>query len=375
MIEIPQNKTDILYRFYKEKHKMPDNFVKYSKKALVAMSGGVDSAVSALLTIEAGYEAHGATMSLVAQSSEGVSQDILDAKAICDRLGIPHEVLRLESEFRKYVISEFVNSYIIGETPNPCVICNKNLKFGLLLDHALKSGYDTIVTGHYANIKKDGDRYLLCRASDPKKDQSYVMWMLTQSQLSHIFFPLGDMTKSEVRDIAEQNGFNNAHKHDSQDICFIPDGDYIKFIKEFTGKSFPKGNFLDVDGNILGWHEGIINYTPGQRKGLGIAFGKPMYVKAKDAATNTVTLCENESLFSSRLTAHAMNLITLDRIDVPIKVYAKIRYNHTAAPATVLQTGDDSFELIFDEPQRAIAKGQSAVLYDGDVVIGGGFID
>ena len=354
---------------------MPDNLVMNKKKALVAMSGGVDSAVSAGLTIEAGYEAHGATMSLAAHDRDSVSQDILDAKAICDKLGISHEVLHLESEFRKYVISEFVNSYIIGETPNPCVICNKNLKFGLLLDHALKSGYDTIVTGHYANIKKSGDRYLLCRASDQKKDQSYVMWMLTQSQLSHIFFPLGNMTKSEAREIAEQSGFRNAHKHDSQDICFIPDGNYIKFIKEFTGKSFPRGSFLDVNGNILGKHEGIINYTPGQRKGLGIAFGKPMYVKSKDASANTVTLCENESLFSSRLTAHGINLIALDRIAAPMKVSAKIRYNHTAAPATVIQTSDDSFELIFDEPQRAIAKGQSAVLYDGDTIIGGGFID
>ena len=229
----------------------------------------------------------------------------------------------------------------------------------------MKSGYDTIVTGHYANIKKDGNRYLLCRASDPKKDQSYVMWMLTQSQLSRIFFPLGDMTKSEVRDIAEQNGFNNAHKHDSQDICFIPDGDYIKFIKEFTGKSFPKGNFLDVDGNILGRHEGIINYTPGQRKGLGISAPTPYYVLSKDSESGDVILGSNDDLFSCYLTAKSVNFISIEALTEPMQVKAKIRYNQKEeADSLITPLANGRVEVEFAKPQRAITPGQSVVFYD-----------
>lgn len=349
-----------------------------NKKALVAMSGGVDSAVSALLALDAGYICHGVTMELSQGNSENspisTSQDIIDAAEICKKLGISHTVLGLGEEFKKYVISYFVQTYINGETPNPCVVCNKHLKFGTLLDYASILGCDTLVTGHYANIKVSADRYLLCRANDIKKDQSYVLWSLTQTQLSRVFFPLGKYTKDEVRDLAGAHGFVNAHKHDSQDICFIPDGDYVSFIERYCGHGFGKGNFTDTDGHVLGQHEGIIRYTPGQRKGLGIAFGKPMYVKSKDASNNTVTLSSNEELFSDRLTAKSINLIALDRIDTPLRVEAKIRYNHKASPATVVQTDADRLEIVFDTPQRAIASGQSAVLYDGDVVIGGGII-
>lgn len=349
------------------------------KKALVAMSGGVDSAVSALLALDAGYTCFGVTMDLsqrdIADAHTHIPQDILDAADVCKRLGISHTVLSLGEEFRRYVISYFVEAYIKGETPNPCVVCNKHLKFGSLIEHASKTECNTIVTGHYANVKKSADRYLLCRANDAKKDQSYVLWTLSQDQLSRIFFPLGQYTKEEAREIATAHGFVNAHKHDSQDICFIPDGDYVSFIEKYLGRGFDKGDFTDTEGNVLGRHDGIIRYTPGQRKGLGIAFGRPMYVRSKDAAKNTVTLSSNEELFSDRLTVKNINLIALDRIDAPLHVEAKIRYNHTASPATVVQIDDDRLEIVFDTPQRAIAPGQSAVLYDGDVVIGGGIIE
>lgn len=350
-----------------------------NKRALIAMSGGVDSAVSALLALDAGYTCHGVTMDLsqkaLTNDPTHISQDILDAADVCKRLGISHTVLSLGEEFRRYVISYFVEAYIKGETPNPCVVCNKHLKFGSLLEYASNKGCDTLVTGHYANVKKSADRYLLCKANDEKKDQSYVLWTLTQDQLSHIFFPLGQYTKDEAREIATAHGFVNAHKHDSQDICFIPDGDYVSFIERYLGHGFDKGDFTDTEGNILGRHDGIIRYTPGQRKGLGIAFGRPMYVKSKDAAKNTVTLSSNEELFSDRLTVKNINLIALDRIDAPLRIEAKIRYNHKASPATVIQIDDNRLEIVFDTPQRAIAPGQSAVLYDGDVVIGGGIIE
>lgn len=350
-----------------------------NKKALIAMSGGVDSAVSALLALADGYSCLGVTMDLSQRKSSDnlccTSQDILDAADVCKKLGIDHTVLALGEEFRRYVISYFVEAYIKGETPNPCVVCNKHLKFGSLLEYASKSGCDTVVTGHYASVKKYSDRYLLCRAKDTGKDQSYVLWTLTQDQLAHTFFPLGAYTKEEVRRIAESHGFVNAHKHDSQDICFIPDGDYVSFIERYCGRGFDKGDFTDTEGNVLGHHDGIVRYTPGQRKGLGIAFGRPMYVKSKDAAKNTVTLSSNEELFSDRLTVKNINLIALDRIDAPLHVEAKIRYNHKASPATVIQTDKDRLEIVFGTPQRAIAPGQSAVLYDGDVVIGGGIIE
>lgn len=350
-----------------------------NKRALIAMSGGVDSAVSALLTLDAGYTCHGVTMDLsqkaLANDPTHISQDILDAADVCKRLGISHTVLSLGDEFCKYVISYFTETYVNGGTPNPCVVCNKHLKFGSLLEYASNKGCDTLVTGHYANVKRSDDRYLLCKANDEKKDQSYVLWTLTQDQLSHIFFPLGQYTKDEVRGIAASHGFVNAHKHDSQDICFIPDGDYVSFIEKYLGRKFKKGNFTDTEGNILGRHDGIIRYTPGQRKGLGIAFGRPMYVRSKDAAKNTVTLSSNEELFSDRLTVKNINLIALDRIDAPLRIEAKIRYNHKASPATVVQIEDDRLEIIFDAPQRAIAPGQSAVLYDRDIVIGGGIIE
>ena len=352
-------------------------------KVLVAMSGGVDSAVTAYL-IKQAHEAIGVTMRLHSENeinTDGensccTSRDIEDAKKICDTLLMPHEVCDFSKEFKESVISDFINTYKIGETPNPCIVCNREIKFKALLSLALSRGMDAIATGHYSRIEKDpSGRFLLKKAKDVTKDQTYVLYSLSQDQLSRTLFPLGDMTKKEARELAASLGFVNATKQDSQDICFIPDGDYASYIQRATGESFPRGSFIDMQGNVLGEHEGIIKYTIGQRKGLGIALGEPMYVCEKNVHDNTVTLARNSELFKKELTARKINLIACDKIESPIKIKAKIRYNQAEQPATVVQTGEDSLKIEFDEPQRAITRGQSVVLYDGDVVIGGGIIN
>ena len=354
------------------------------EKILAALSGGVDSAVAAWLLLREDYDVSGITMKLydpenaVPDSDDigNASQDILDAKSICDTLGIEHFTVAFGESFCKNVIDSFVNEYKNGGTPNPCVECNRTIKFGKLMDLAISRGYNKLATGHYARIEKGEDgRYLLKKAADASKDQSYFLWSLTQNQLSHVLFPLGSMTKPEIRKIAEANGFVNAHKSDSQDICFIPDGEYAKFICERTNESFPAGNFVDLSGNVLGKHSGIINYTVGQRKGLGIALGKPAFVHSKDVTNNTVTLSDDAELYGTKLTASRINLSAVDSLTEPTKLYAKIRYRHTPAIATVTQTSPTTLALEFDEPQRAIARGQSVVLYDGDTVVGGGIID
>lgn len=346
-----------------------------NKKVMLGISGGVDSALSAHKLKEKGYDVT-AVNCLFCKNEGDDGSAVRDARAIADKLGIDFRVTDLTEPFRKKVIDNFIDTYVKGGTPNPCIICNKNLKFGTMLDEALKEGFDFIATGHYARIERDDvtGRYLLKKGLDPQKDQSYVLYCLTQHQLAHTLFPLGEMTKEEVRREALRLELINAGKKDSQDICFIPDGDYAAFIEKYLSKTFPEGDFVTVDGKVLGTHKGIIRYTVGQRKGLGLALPAPMYVKEKDTENNRVILSDNDSLFTTTLEADNINLITCDRLDSPVRVKARVRYKHQEQWATVTQTAEDRLLVVFDEPQRAIAKGQSVVLYDGDTVVGGGSI-
>lgn len=342
------------------------------KKLMLGMSGGVDSTVAAHLIKQAGYDVTGVTLSLYPENGLAEAEE---AKRVAASMGIPHETVDLSEAFQREVIGRFIRAYQLGETPNPCIDCNRTIKFGEMLRYAESQGVPFIGTGHYARIERDGDRFLLKRARDASKDQTYVLYCLTQHQLAHTVFPLGDYRKSEIREIAEAEGFINARKHDSQDICFVPDGDYASFIERYTGETFPEGDYIDKDGTVLGRHRGMIRYTVGQRKGLGIALGKPAFVCAKCAATNTVTLGDNADLFASSLTARDVNLIACDSIPAPIRVTAKIRYGQNETPATVEQIGEGRIRVDFDVPQRAVARGQSVVLYDGDTVVGGGIIE
>lgn len=346
-----------------------------NSKVMLGISGGVDSALSAHKLLEQGYDVT-AVNCLFYKNEDDTSDAVKDARAVAERLGIGFRVTDLTAPFMSKVIGNFVDTYVKGGTPNPCIVCNRSLKFGTMLDEAISEGFDYIATGHYARIEKDGvtGRYLLKKGLDPQKDQSYVLYCLNQHQLAHTLFPLGTMTKEDVRREALDLGLINASKKDSQDICFIPDGDYAAFIERHLNKSFPEGDFVTADGRVLGRHKGIIRYTVGQRKGLGLALPAPMYVKEKDTANNRVILSDNESLFTTTLEADNVNLITCDRLDSPIRVKARVRYKHVEQWATVTQTDEDRLLVVFDEPQRAIAKGQSVVLYDGDTVVGGGTI-
>lgn len=335
------------------------------------MSGGVDSSVAALLCQQKGYECVGATMLLCGNEDTGAS----DARAVCERLGMEFHLLDLRDRFRERIIDGFVKSYERGETPNPCVECNKYIKFGELLSFADRLKCDYIATGHYARaINKDG-RYFVGRGLDQKKDQSYVLWTLSQKQLSRVLFPLGGMTKGEVRAAAKQAGFVNSSKKESQDICFVPDGDYARVIEEYTEKTYPRGNFVLKSGEVMGEHKGIIRYTVGQRRGLGLSLPEPLYVAEKRTETNEVVLCPNDELFSDSLTARDFNPIADLREGDTVRCSAKIRYNQNAQPASVTVCGGGKVSVTFDTLQRAVAKGQSLVLYDGDTVIGGGIIE
>lgn len=341
-------------------------------KALIAMSGGVDSSVAAWLMQAEGYLCAGAHLRMWDADGSAAA----DAEAVATRLGMEFYALEANAEFRQRVVDGFICAYEQGLTPNPCFECNRTMKFGLLLDRALELGYDKVVTGHYARIRRDpaSGRYVLHKAADSAKDQTYFLACLTQHQLAHAAFPLGELTKEQVRAIAAEQGFVNARKRDSQDICFVPDGDYVRFMKEYTGKDYPAGDFLDLAGNVVGKHCGAVSYTLGQRKGLGIALGAPVYVCAKDMAKNTVTVGPNEALYATTLRADNWNWLPFPALTAPIQVKAKARYRHTEQPATVYPEEGGFARVVFDEPQRAMTPGQAVVLYDGDMVVGSGTI-
>ena len=351
----------------------------------VAMSGGVDSSTAALLLQEEGYQLTGVYLRMfreeelgkAAGESCGAQTARRDAEAVAQRLGFPFHTFDVSPVFRETVLQNFVREYQAGRTPNPCAVCNRAVKFGALLDQVRSMGADYLATGHYARVQRDqaSGRYLLLRGLDRGKDQSYFLYMLTQEQLSHVLFPLGGLDKARVRQLAEEHGLVNAQKRDSQDICFIPDGDYAAFIRRHTGRDYPPGPFLDESGRVLGEHTGIIGYTLGQRRGLGVSSSRGrLYVKEVRPADNAVVLSGNESLFSRSLTAGGLNLIACARLDAPVRLRAKVRYRMAEQPCTAEQTGPDTLRVDFDQPQRAVTPGQTVVLYDGDTVVGGAVI-
>ena len=342
------------------------------KKALIAMSGGVDSSVAAYLTMQAGYDCIGCTMRLHGEHVQ--PDDTADARAVAERLGIPFRVFDLTALFREKVVSSFVECYLRGRTPNPCIECNRHLKFAKLLEYAVELGCEKLVTGHYAQVVETPQGFRLKRGADPAKDQSYVLYMLTAEQLSHVLLPLGGLTKPEVRAIAEAQGFVTAHKQESQDICFVPDGDYARVVERESGIRPLPGDFVDLRGNVLGQHQGLIHYTVGQRRGLGITVGKPAYVCGLDVPGNRVIIGDNADLFTDTCTLERFSWTAGDPPAEPVRCHAKIRYRHPAQPALLTFTGTETAVLRFDAPQRAITPGQAAVCYDGDILLGGGTI-
>ncbi len=346
------------------------------------MSGGVDSSVAALLMKKQGYECIGCTMKLYDNEDAGLppersccsSDDVQDARSVAARLGMPFYVFNFKDEFREKVIGRFVESYLNGLTPNPCIDCNRCMKFGKLFERADQLGCDVIATGHYARVEEKNGRWQLLRSGNSAKDQSYVLACLTQEQLARVRFPLEGLSKDEVRAIAAENGFFNASKPDSQDICFVPDGRYAKVVEAFSGKKPEPGPYLDTEGRVIGTHKGIIYYTIGQHKKLGISTEVPLYVKEIRPEENAVVLCTNEELFSREVYVQNMNWIPGEAPAEPFRCEAKIRYRHAASPATVYPTEKTAARIVFDEAQRAVTPGQAAVLYDGDAVLGGGEI-
>lgn len=354
------------------------------KRVLVGMSGGVDSSAAAALLCDKGYEVCGCTLKMYDNSVLGEDfgegcccslADADDARSVCRRLGIDHITLNFTDEFGKYVMKPFADSYIKGETPNPCIECNSHLKFDLMLRRAMLLDFDYIATGHYADIVFENGRYLLKRPADRRKDQTYVLYTLTQEQLAHILFPLYGTDKPAIRQYAEERGFINSRKPDSQDICFVPDGDYAAFIKRYTGYEPRSGDFIDNSGNKIGTHSGLINYTIGQRRGLGVTFGKPVFVTAKDPEKGTVTLSDEKDLFKSVLFLRDVNLISSERLTEPMKVTAKARYSAKEQEAVIFPEENGIMRAEFSSPVKAPAKGQACVFYDGDIVVGGGIID
>ena len=349
-----------------------------SQKAMIAMSGGVDSSVAAYLTRQAGYACVGAIARMcdAALLGDGYNtQNIADAQSVADRLGMDFFVFDAVEPFKKNVVVPFIACYEQGRTPNPCIECNRHIKFSFLLEKALELGCSHIVTGHYAQVRQDPDtgRYLLYKAVDEAKDQSYFLARLTQHQLSHVLFPLGQFSKPQIRQLAEELGLLTAKKRDSQDICFVPDGDFMAFIQRYTGKHYPCGQFLDLQGTPVGTHTGAIRYTLGQRKGLGLAMGAPVYVISKDMEKNTVTVGPEALLFTDTLIAQDLNWMPFPNLTEPMHVTAKARSRHKAQPATIYPEGT-RVRVVFDEPQRALTPGQAVVFYADDLVVGSGTI-
>lgn len=351
-------------------------------KAIIAMSGGVDSSVAAKLMVDSGYSCIGCTMKLYQNEDAGLSRaqtccsldDVEDARAVAYQIGIPFYVFNFQQAFREQVIQKFVHSYESGQTPNPCIDCNRYLKFGKLYERARVLGFDFLATGHYARIAHDGRRYLLQKAVDPEKDQSYVLYGMTQELLAHTQFPLGAMTKAQTREIAARSGFLNAKKRDSQDICFVPNGDYASVVALHSQRACPSGDFVDAEGRVLGRHKGVIHYTIGQHRKLGLSLPEARYVCKIDAAENRVVLGAQSELYAKAIDIGACNWIAGDAPSGTFRCRVKIRYRQPEQWATVTPTGADTAHVVFDASQRAPAPGQAAVCYDGDIVLGGGTI-
>lgn len=342
------------------------------KKVLIAMSGGVDSSAAAVLLQRQGYECAGAMLNLLPEGN-----DMADARAVAQRMGMAFHLIDGAEEFRRSVMDRFVEEYCAGHTPNPCIDCNRCLKFGLLLDRALELGFDYLATGHYARVAYDeaAGKYRLLRGADRRKDQSYVLYQLTQHQLSHLLLPVGEFDKDTIRGFAREAGLNNADKQDSQDICFIPDGDYGAFLRDHGGVELVPGDFVDAEGKILGRHKGLPCYTTGQRKGLGVAAGKHVYVVRKNAEDNTILLGDEADLYTRELVACRVNWIAGEVPAAPVRCTAKTRYSQTEAEATAYPLPEGRVQVVFEEPQRAVTAGQAVVFYAGEICLGGGTIE
>ena len=355
------------------------------KKVAVGMSGGVDSSVAAYLLKEQGYDVIGVTMQIwqdedpLAQAENGGCcglSAVDDARRVADRLGIPYYVLNFKREFKENVIDYFMDEYMHARTPNPCIACNRYVKWEALLNRARELGCDYIATGHYARVVQlDNGRYALKKSATDRKDQTYALYNLTQEQLAHTLMPVGEYEKEQIREIAAKIGLLIANKPDSQEICFVPDNDYAGYIERESGKTFPKGNFVDLEGNILGTHKGIIHYTIGQRKGLGLSMGSPVFVVDIRPETNEVVIGSNLDTFHDSLYAGKVNLMSVDALEGERQVVAKIRYSHKGAPCRIKMVNEDTVLCKFEEPVRAITPGQAVVFYDGDIVLGGAVID